>query len=113
MKIFYAVLSLSLSIAPALADTAVYAYNCDNCGCNAQKNFGELSYGDCVDLPDSWSMGLSTTELRTPVECRVYDSYGCQGNGQNMGIHSHETWGCTNTQVGWIRSATCRKITPG
>lgn len=112
MKIFYAVLSLGLSIAPALADTAVYAYDCDNCGCNAKKNFGELSYGDCVDLPDSWSMGLSTTERKTPVECRVYDSYGCQGNGQNMGIHSHETWGCTNTQVGWIRSATCRKITP-
>ncbi|KFY68850.1 hypothetical protein V496_00748 [Pseudogymnoascus sp. VKM F-4515 (FW-2607)] len=109
MKLFYAVLTLGLYAAPTLADTAAYAYNCGGCGCNAQKSFGETSNGDCVDLPDSWSMGLSATNFGESLECRVYNAYGCQGDGQNMGIKSGNSWGCTNTQVGWIRSVTCQK----
>ncbi|KAL4877828.1 hypothetical protein BJY04DRAFT_221793 [Aspergillus karnatakaensis] len=92
---------------------SVYSYNCADCNCNADHSFGSTAFGDCINLPvDAYSMGLSKAGLGgiKSVRCTVFDTYGCQGRSQNMGVRTGQNWGCTNTQISWVRSAVCNVV---
>lgn len=108
MHLFQAIVAACIAAAPVLGD-AVYAYPCRDCGCSTGNNFGSTAYGDCVNLKDSWSIGISDSGLKgsQSIKCTAFPNYDCQGNSQDMGVYRGEAWGCTNTQISWIRSVVC------
>ena len=78
--------------------------------CPAGTTFENLAVNDCKGQCNSLTSGASSIGISEHgVTCTVYDSGDCTGKGQSVGIEGGTVFGCSNTQVGWIKSVRCYK----
>lgn len=84
-----------------------YAYTCDGCNCDAYEAFGTNIKNSCTNIGSgAASWGISTGR-KSKTYCTLFSEENCSGKPQNVGHHTDETWGCTNSQIGWAKSAIC------
>ncbi|KAL2055027.1 hypothetical protein ABVK25_004849 [Lepraria finkii] len=101
--------ALMLLTSTAVHADSFYLYTCNGCNCNAFQSVGSGDEGKCKKLDSgAASVGLSSTSS-SKLQCTLYTSSDCSGAGssQNVGIKSGQSWGCTNSQIGWVNSMDC------
>jgi hypothetical protein len=101
-------LSAVLLSAPSLVKASKFiGYTCYGCNCNGFESFGDDKFETCVDLSQgAASWGVSATPL-DGVFCTLFAGSGCTGSSQNVGHHNGQSWGCTNSNIGWVQSVKC------
>ncbi|KAJ0417542.1 hypothetical protein BJY00DRAFT_315834 [Aspergillus carlsbadensis] len=94
--------------APTLVKASEFiGYTCYGCNCNGFQSFNDDKFENCVDLlQGAASWGVSATPL-DGVFCTLYSGKGCSGSEQNVGHHNGQSWGCTNSNIGWVQSVKC------
>ena len=103
-----ALLSASFTV-PALA-LEVFAFPCTNqCECNGATllNIGPNQQSGCVKIDvglTALAVGLSGSKND---KCTMFTSGDCTGINQDVGITPHNTFGCTNSQIGAFGSLSC------
>ncbi|KAJ5924380.1 hypothetical protein N7466_008567 [Penicillium verhagenii] len=98
---------LLVSYGSMAAADSFYAYSCDDCDCNAYQSLGSSVEGTCTDLNGgAASFGVSAGK-ESGTYCTLFSGSHCGGESQNVGHHKGETWGCTNTEIGWVYSVLC------
>ncbi|KAJ5876459.1 uncharacterized protein N7529_002043 [Penicillium soppii] len=100
---------LLISHGSLAAADSFYAYTCYNCGCNAFQGLGSNVEEGCTNLNSgAASFGVSAGS-RSDTYCTLFSGRDCSGSSQNVGHHKGETWGCTNSNIGWANSVLCFK----
>lgn len=94
--------TLVSDIAPRDYKRQFFTYQCDDCSCGeflVAENFG--CGGSCYVLPPfTKSVGLSKVlaDPKSPT-ASIRSHLPCLGAEQSVGIHSFQTWGCTNINI--------------
>jgi hypothetical protein len=84
-----------------------YAYTCYGCGCNAFQGLGTNVKESCQNLNQGAAAFGIGTEKYSGTYCTLFSEPNCGGESQNVGVHSGETWGCTDSNIGWAQSVLC------
>ncbi|MCJ1407795.1 hypothetical protein MMC19_001866 [Ptychographa xylographoides] len=87
------------------ANDHFYGYTCYGCDCNAFESTS--SEGNCIELSQGAAAWGISTGAYSGTYCTLFSESGCQGETQNVGHKSGQTWGCTNSQIGWVYSVLC------
>jgi hypothetical protein len=95
-------LALLSILARRTAAAEAYAYVCYGCDCDSFETIG--SEASCQNLSSgAAALGLSGTLL----QCTGYTGYDCTGSQQTVGVDPFQSWGCTDSNIGWIYSMSC------
>lgn len=80
-----------------------YAYTCSGCGCDPVFTVDDFGCGGvCRLLPQGIkSVGLKKDSKWDPAypTGSLFAGFGCQGPEQHIGIHTLQTWGCTEVTI--------------
>ncbi|KAH8698358.1 hypothetical protein BGW36DRAFT_144657 [Talaromyces proteolyticus] len=111
-KIYSAVVAFSCLLSGAIAEdlAAVYGYTSYSCGNDASFSYTFPCGGiGCSNLGSGVAaLGLHRAHVGDEgVTCSAYSESNCEGKEQSMGIGKGKDWGCTNSQIGWIKSVQC------
>jgi hypothetical protein len=84
-----------------------YAYTCNGCACDSYQAFGTNIKNSCTNIGSgAASWGISTGKT-SGTYCTLFSGEKCAGKSQNVGQHTGQIWGCTNSNIGWVRSVIC------
>lgn len=103
---FLPAIVLAASAAVANAES-FYAYTCYGCDCNAYEAFGTNIKNTCTNVGSGAASWGISTGARSGTYCTLFSEENCGGSSQNVGHHTGQTWGCTDTQIGWVKSVIC------
>ncbi|KAJ5881070.1 uncharacterized protein N7473_012123 [Penicillium subrubescens] len=103
---FLSTIVLLNSVAMANAES-FYAYTCYGCGCDAYQSFGTNIKNSCTNVGSGAAAWGISTGKDSKTYCTLFSEENCGGKSQNVGHKTGQTWGCTNSQIGWVKSVIC------